>query len=702
MFKKVIRRFARAVVVVCCLIVVIIAPVVAKTDIPVYRRNVMIVMDASSSLHRSDPEKLRLQAVKEFVGLLATEGNYLGGLVFSNHIEAKIDPFEIKNQKDKTKVLSLLEKFDSPVEATNTTGYTNIGEALLTAVQMLQEHGNPDLESVIIFVSDGNTEMPTREEVDESNSYKEEAIANASGLGISVYTVCLNADGGAREEEMYQISNGTGGKYQIIQKPSDLKDAMDYFYTMIYKNGFVDMGDYTFDHDGKIIKTFYVPGFGIEEINMIIYGKFQSSRLINPRGIEPYCSSDPAETFTIIKTDDVFGGEWTLELSGNPDDTVSLKLIVNPSFYIEAGIQPDVNQIKADEECILTARFGASGGIATEQEQYEGFQNVPVLHILDNNQKEITSMDMTFANNEFEAKYTFEADKSYYIYVAYTDEFFKNVESNRIGPFRAGSESENASSVPQRQALPPEPGEEKYEFTVNVWPILGGKLDIDLSGMAVDPQQDTLTYTIDNTPYIEGLGKSADYTVDGNVIRMHHFSMGKGFFDIKATNTYGLSCIFRVNVIRVQVAYWIVGTIIVVVIAVLAFLAYQANQKRLYGEIKISSNVNNKYTEGKNLRSGKGRIKLSRFKLEPSKLKYGKSYIQCTGKDYVELVTDKQVTVRGSMSTKHRINSGVNVIAYIPGTQGDYIEIYFVSKLNNMHGASRGSARNNRQDQRRR
>lgn len=79
-------------------------------------------------------------------------------------------------------------------------------------MKLLTEEGNPDLPSVILLLSDGNTEMPTEEEYAESVSMKEDAIRNAWENGIQIYSVCLNEDNEADMSEMSQITQATGGE----------------------------------------------------------------------------------------------------------------------------------------------------------------------------------------------------------------------------------------------------------------------------------------------------------------------------------------------------------------------------------------------------------------------------------------------------------------------------------------------------------
>lgn len=54
-----------------------------------YNRFNVVVLDASNSMNYTDPSNLRYEAVSQFTNLLAEKGNYLGGVVFSNHVEVQ-------------------------------------------------------------------------------------------------------------------------------------------------------------------------------------------------------------------------------------------------------------------------------------------------------------------------------------------------------------------------------------------------------------------------------------------------------------------------------------------------------------------------------------------------------------------------------------------------------------------------------------
>ena len=154
------------------------------------RFNVMIVLDASGSMKQTDPEGLRFEAIRQFVYLLADGGNSVGHVIFSDNVVKTRIPEEIKSRDDKDSFLETLQTV-SP------GGDTNIGEALLLAVQFLTLQKSAETQqkpSVILFLSDGNTDLKQEAAMQASLGSKADAIQLAREEGIPIYSVCLNAN----------------------------------------------------------------------------------------------------------------------------------------------------------------------------------------------------------------------------------------------------------------------------------------------------------------------------------------------------------------------------------------------------------------------------------------------------------------------------------------------------------------------------
>ena len=162
------------------------------------RFNVEIVLDASGSMQKTDPSGYRYEAIRLFANLLAERGNVLGGLVFSTGIDAQQSPAEVTDQTGKNAVIDQLESVPP------TGGWTNIGQGLSLAVDELNAKGRAENPSVILLLSDGNTDMATPEEKQASLDLKAEAIQKARESSIAIYSVCLNANRAADTSEISQ------------------------------------------------------------------------------------------------------------------------------------------------------------------------------------------------------------------------------------------------------------------------------------------------------------------------------------------------------------------------------------------------------------------------------------------------------------------------------------------------------------------
>lgn len=213
--------------------------------------NIVLVADSSGSMKTSDPEELRFEAISQFVGLLANKGNMVGSVVFNGDIVQKSSKLvEASN-------MTLKRELVSNVMSATPAGYTNIGYALEEAVKLL-ETGSPKNPSVIILLTDGETDMPTAEEEEVSLTKKADAIQAAREKNIKIYNVCLNADGQAYVNEAKQISSATGGEFREVKTAEDLKEVFNLFYGMIYSTEVVSE-EGVFDSNGVFEKDLPFP-----------------------------------------------------------------------------------------------------------------------------------------------------------------------------------------------------------------------------------------------------------------------------------------------------------------------------------------------------------------------------------------------------------------------------------------------------------
>ena len=628
------------------------------------RFNVEIVLDASGSMQKTDPSGYRYEAIRLFANLLAERGNVLGGLVFSTGIDAQQSPAEVTDQTGKNAVIDQLESVPP------TGGWTNIGQGLSLAVDELNAKGRAENPSVILLLSDGNTDMATPEEKQASLDLKAEAIQKARESSIAIYSVCLNANRAADTSEMAQISKATGGVFLEVGKAEDLRDVFNTFYSLIYGTSVIELIDAVFPASGLVEKSFDIPGLGVEEVNIIIYGKAQI-QLFRPDGTEYPADVLSSNSFTMVKIPDVVPGTWRIAVRGVPGDQIKVNMVYNPNLTVEAVLENEDSVINPADPVAVTATLSDGGTAAADINQYSGY--TAVLRVLDAYGAELETVPMTLGAQGFEAWKNL-SDGSYYFQVSVSGNYLEK-QSARLGPLRVSSA---ALTEEEKNNTPPTPVEDVVKKTVYLWPGKGGSLELDLNTLATDAQDAKLDYRILSTAFLEG----TDYTLDGDTLRMGHFSLSKGSFDIQATDSGGLSCRIQLIVTSRNVGTMTLiglGTAALVAVAILGIVAYILGTIPFWGTITVESCVNGQYRrESRDPR--RGRCKLSAFGVEPVGLNATKSYFQATKERRVEFVPDRPVFWNGREVKRVPVASGMDVTIRISAEDPRSLRIHFDSR----------------------
>lgn len=634
------------------------------------RFNIVFVLDASNSINYTDENNLRFEAIELFSNLLAEEGNTLGGVVFSNGIDAEQPLQRISSQTDKDAVTSI---FRSVVPV----GYTNIGEALKRAVELIKENGSQDLPSVIVFLSDGNTEMPTDDELVESLEKKADALYEARKNDIQIYTVCLNANGRADTSEMEQISSATGGVFEEVSSAEDLQDVFNAFYNLIYGTSTITLADDVFTPDGTLSTPFQVPGIGVEEVNIIIAGKPHDISLVSPNGSTPNVSQVSSELCTFLKMKDVVPGNWTLNTVGVPGDSVKINMVYNVNLEVEATTDVEQVQIYEHQPFKVIAILKSGSVLANSKEQYTGYE--AELNVMNAYHELIKTVPMITSGNGFEAELSL-SEGAYFCSASIRGNYIEKT-SNELGPIAVAIQPKQEvepKEIPVN--TPPKPIKDSVSKTVYILPFMPANLNVDLKSLATDTDGDSLQYKVVSSSFIE----NEDYTVSNDILTMNHFSLFKGSYDIQATDPKGESCTIELVVTSVNVgliALILLGVAALVAIAVFGVLLYIAFTKPFRGTISVQSYCDG-VARGTPRSPKRGRCKLSVFGLDPIGLDYTKSYFQATGQPYIYLITNVPVMWNGQKSSKVRIQSGAQTNISLNSDESRVLEIRFSSRMN--------------------
>lgn len=663
--KKKFRQITVILTVICLLFGIFVSNTHSATENK-NRFNVMIVLDASGSMKNTDPDNLRFEAIGQFTNLLAERGNYLGGVVFSTKVSALRQPQEINGQKDKEEVLNALNSIA-------VSGWTNTGEALLSAISTLKEKGNPDLPSVIVFLSDGNTEMGTEKETKEALVKKADAIQEARENQIPIYSVCLNADKTADVTEMQQISDATGGVFREVGTAKDLTEVFNTFYNLIYGTSTISLVDDVFSSEGVVEKVFEVPGFGVEEVNIILYGKTSALDLYRPNGEKSSAKPVSLHSLTMLKITDIEAGKWKIVAQGIPGDKIKINMVYNSNWSVDIRFADSHKTSFVGEKTLVQVRLLDGNGNAVESSKYQGYS--AELEVLNSYDEIIDKLPMHLQGESLEA--STELEKGVYRFKAKVTGNYMEKESDILGPLQVLEPLQKENPKEPNQA--PMPVENPVKKVIYKWPFQKVDFTFDMTNMATDSDEDEITYKIISASFLEG----KDFEIEGNLIKMEHFSLSKGSFAIRAVDSEGLSCDMELVVVVRDVGIMaLIGLAIggLIALAVLGILLWIALTKPFRGKITAQSYCNHQM-QGSEKSKRRGRMYLSVFGMAPTGLDYRKSYFQATGQNFIYLITDKPVIWNGQSTTKVRIQSDVEVSVTVNEKENKRIFIRYHSRI---------------------
>lgn len=639
------------------------------------RINLVFVMDASYSMNFTDKDGLRHQAIERFVGRMTEKGNYLGGIVFSNHV-VDIDGIELQPVNSATEKKAIISRLGSWMSqsVTEDTGYTNIGEALSAAVDMLANGGGPDLPSYIVVLSDGNTEMPSDEELTASLNAKTEAINNAAEKQIKIYSICLNANSRADTKEMEDFSQRTGGAFQEVTEAGDLSAACDAFESMITGFEIQSNGVVQFPAGGELETIFDVPVLGAEEVNITIDGAATGVALQSPDGGFVDCQKyifSSRDAFMQMKIPDPDSGQWILKTSGIPGSSIEIKIQYNSNLVVDAAVEPE--SAAAGEPLTISAVLKAGDITASSDEDYAGYD--AQAEIRDAFGNLYRNIPMEVRDGRFTVNCTLN-EGVYSVRVLVTADYDFTVPSAEIGIISVGR---SMPAVPAE----PVPAENPVTKTVYILPGRDTSLTLDMNKLARDPNGGELQYTITSTSYIE----DTDYTIHDGILTVDHFSLLRGFFDIRATNASGLSCDIRVNINCVHIGYLaLAGMLLAGLMVLIVFLLLLRHLLKIpfCGDITVYSYLQgfNGPKSGSTKTPRRGRCKLAAFHLDPVGLDYNKCYFQASNDRYITLYTNMPVIYNGRETKEVRIPDRVDIdLAIRASDPNRRIRIRFQSRI---------------------
>ncbi len=634
------------------------------------RFNVVFVLDASGSMVYTDPNDLRFDATKLFLGLLANDGNYVGSVVFSTDIIKTTDIKPVNGTADKKKI-------ESDMESCKVGGGTAIGTALDKGVEMLNKKGNKDLQSVIILLSDGKSELDNEEDLKKCNELKAKAINNARKNDIKIYTVGLNSDGGADIGELKQISDATSGKCEEVKNAADLKRVFAEFYNLIYGTLTTIIFEGKVPSNGKINQSFDIPDAGVEEVNIIISSKssIKNIKLDKPSGKKMSADdvkkiTTTSKSFSITKLTKPEGGKWNLTAEGKAGDDVKIEMVYNDCLSIATEYNEKDKFVVGDKIEVKGYLFNNDEKATSGYEDYKAILHLTKQTNDNESDNVVKELDMKADNSCYTAEITIDEIGTYSMYMQV------------IGNGIEKKTDENPIVVNVGNSAPVV-NKDKIEQHFWVIPFITDTGDIDISEAVTDAEDSKLSYYVESSSF-----KDTSYKLDGETLVMTDFyDLSEGSFTIKATDSNGASAEFEVDVTTTNVGILtliVVGSIVLILL-ILAFLKLRHDLLLKFSGTITVTPEGNASGSATSLNPIRGRCKLSSFGVTLPGLDTSKCYFQATGKNYIVFVSKKKFYISGLSSPVKKIkiqgNGTETAIMSAPNSE-DMLYLSFESMLN--------------------
>ena len=362
-----------------------------ETSTEVNRFNVVLVIDKSGSLKTkeggTDPDGLRFDAMRLFLGLLTERGNNVGAVVFDEKIRYEAEPQPMNSMEEKKALIRELEAFSPSYD-------TDIGGAVLRATEMLtgmyEENGLP---CMILLLTDGKTDFTRGDAIErkrESWKTAEEALKRAREEGITISGILLNVDrkDGNGRAEFEKYTQGTHGVFDEVSRPEDLAAAFRGFYSIINNTVYTGAQRVAFSDQGKAEFFFTVPSFGVEEVNVVVEhetapGDDMLNALVGleitaPDGsVYDYTGHELVSSrYILVKIPNPAVGEWRVNLTGEPEDWVDVTMVYNASMTISIDGEKESGVYRAYSPYVFTAAITDPGVEHVTREDLESMNAV--------------------------------------------------------------------------------------------------------------------------------------------------------------------------------------------------------------------------------------------------------------------------------------------------------------------------------------
>lgn len=433
----------------------------------------VLVMDASNSMKNSDPERISSEAMKMFIDMLATTGDKVGVVSYTDRIQREKALLEIQSEADKTALKKFIDQLDRGP-------YTDMSVGLDEAVKVLKQGMDPAHAPMIVVLADGNNDLDpnTGKTSQEASDQLEQAVKEAKGSGIPIYTIGLNADGKLNKETLAELANQTGGKSFTTSSADDLPQILSEIFASHQQLKIVPVQSITGNGSYQEV-TVHVPNANVLEANISIMSSSPVDvKLVDPAGAEQTIPSgnvlrSTSNSYSLLKLLKPQQGDWKLQVKGVSKDKIDINLVFNYDLELTMD-PPPPSKVKAGDTIDIKAYLVSNGQKLQDQEQYGNMTAKLLVKDLDTGDE--SEVELENKGGSFEGNYKIPQKHDYELRVrAEEQSFYRESAAVKISAKAAAAGS--GSGGKEMTA-----GEDAKPFPL--WPVIIGIAALLIVGAA--------------------------------------------------------------------------------------------------------------------------------------------------------------------------------------------------------------------------
>ena len=529
--------------------------------------DVVFVVDYSGSMRYSDPQSVAKEACTLFTNMCDFDRSRVGVVAFTTNLEYTMPLTALADVENRNAVLGWFNKM-----MYTRNGYTDISLGLTAAKNLLVDSGGLDdtRNPMIIFLSDGKTEMITADRQSVYDQEMSETLSFLASHSIPVYSIGLTNSATLDEATLQRMADETGGKYYPTQTADNLDAILSEILARQIRTKIETIAE--FDSDGTATTVVVpIPNDSIYQANIIIMSSKGVSdvHLQIPEGTEVIIPSDrvmrvDSRAYTLIKLISPQMGDWRLTLTGADQDHITINLL--NSYDVSMGLRMSQNQVTRGDTVEFHAYFSDPDGLVEDNNIFNGSTGTLVIKNRDTGKSE----ELSLAGNgsTMRAVYTFGEIGNYM------------AEAHVIG--ENGVFEKRASIEFYVKPLPIQSLEETSEQEAVIFsPLLGIKL---FNSKSIPLNQ---IFSWDEGAKISVNTVSGgwedicalEYDAETSVVTVNALKSGKCLMELKVNDEYGQSADFSIKLTAISM--WWPVLLILLIAAIICLILYLHRQKNL-------------------------------------------------------------------------------------------------------------------------